>query len=215
MDWDIDIVTRLFAAALLGAVIGWERELMNRSAGLRTHILVSLGSALFTILSLTAFHEIGKTNDPARVAAQVVSGIGFLGAGTIIKQGVSVRGLTSAATMWVVAAIGMAAGAACYVGALVTTLLSLLTLIRLRGFELEHSHHRLYVNFTIVKAAEGLRHIQNVVAALKITLLSFDIKQEGEETHISATVTAPEEIDRTLLAQKLIEAGIKHLEISC
>src|SRR5881227_2331649 len=111
---------RLVAACLLGAAVGFERELRDREAGIRTHLLVSLGSALFTIVSAYGFHEF-LTNggsvvraDPTRIAAQIVTGIGFLGAGAIIREGLSVRGLTTAATLWVVAAIGMASGAGYY-----------------------------------------------------------------------------------------------------
>lgn len=102
------MILKLFLAALLGGVIGFEREAHGRPAGLRTHILVSIGSALFTIVSANFDH--GRT-DPTRIAAQVVSGIGFLGAGTIIRQGSVIRGLTTAASLWTVAAIGMAVGA--------------------------------------------------------------------------------------------------------
>src|SRR3982751_4148656 len=111
---------RLAIAAGLGGAVGFERELRDREAGIRTHLLVSLGSALFTIGSAYGFHEFlaGGGNivraDPSRIAAQIVTGIGFLGAGAIIREGLSVRGLTTAASLWIVAAIGMAAGAGYY-----------------------------------------------------------------------------------------------------
>jgi putative Mg2+ transporter-C (MgtC) family protein len=97
---------KVLLACLLGALLGWERETENRPAGLRTLILVSMGSCLFTITSL----ELGLRGDPARVAAQVVTGIGFLGAGTIIRHGGRIRGITTAATIWGAAAVGMACG---------------------------------------------------------------------------------------------------------
>ena len=118
---------RLVVAAALGGAIGFERELREREAGLRTHMLVSVGSALFTIVSaygFTSFIESGSSavrTDPTRIAAQIVTGIGFLGAGAIIRMGVSVRGLTTAASLWVVAAIGMAAGAGYWSASLITT----------------------------------------------------------------------------------------------
>ena len=135
MNWDLEIVTRLLVATRLGGLVGLERERLNRAAGLRTHVLVSVGSALFTLLSLYAFREAGKVNDPARVAAQIVSGIGFLGAGTIMKHGATVRGLTTAATLWVVAGIGTAAGAGFYLGALLTTAVVIAALVFLKAIE--------------------------------------------------------------------------------
>jgi putative Mg2+ transporter-C (MgtC) family protein len=112
-----DALLRLCVAAGLGAAVGVERELRDREAGIRTHLLVSLGSALFTIVSAYGFHDFLASGqaviraDPTRIAAQIVTGIGFLGAGAIIREGLSVRGLTTAGSLWIVAAIGMAAGA--------------------------------------------------------------------------------------------------------
>lgn len=119
---------RLGFAALLGGIIGWQRERVNRPAGFRTHLLVATGSALIMLISVHGFSEGGQTQDPARLAAQVVSGIGFLGAGTIMKEGLTVKGLTTAASLWVVAAIGLAAGVGFHIPAIVTTLLVYLSL---------------------------------------------------------------------------------------
>jgi putative Mg2+ transporter-C (MgtC) family protein len=132
------VVARLGIAALLGCAIGVERELRDREAGIRTHLLVSLGAALFTIISAFGFHEFLASGasvvraDPTRIAAQIVTGIGFLGAGAIIREGLSIRGLTTAATLWVVAAIGMACGAGWYWAAVVATLLTIVALGPLR-----------------------------------------------------------------------------------
>jgi putative Mg2+ transporter-C (MgtC) family protein len=133
-----EILARLSVAAVLGAAVGIERELRDREAGMRTHLLVSLGSCLFTILSAYGFHEFLTTGasvvraDPTRIAAQIVTGIGFLGAGAIIREGLSVRGLTTAATLWVVAAIGMGAGAGYYDASIIATVLTLIALWPLR-----------------------------------------------------------------------------------
>src|SRR5919198_6376997 len=110
-DWEL--VLRLALTVVLCGAIGLEREARAQVAGLRTHILVGLGAALFTLVSAYAFDasEPGTRIDPTRIAAQIVTGIGFLGAGTIIRQGLTVRGLTTAASLWIVAAVGMAAGA--------------------------------------------------------------------------------------------------------
>ena len=129
---------RLALAAALGGAIGFERELRDREAGFRTHMLVCIGSALFTIVSAYGFREFLTSGDqvvradPTRIAAQIVTGIGFLGAGAIIRQGVSIRGLTTAATLWVAAAIGMAAGAGYYAGAVLGTIVTLIALWPLR-----------------------------------------------------------------------------------
>lgn len=129
----LDISLRLLVASLLGAGIGIERELHAHPAGMRTHLLVSLGSAAFTVLSIFFFETPAAPNgslptDPSRIAAQIVSGIGFLGAGAILKYGSSVRGLTTAASLWATAAVGMAAGAGAWVVAVVTAVLIVLSL---------------------------------------------------------------------------------------
>ncbi|MER3417967.1 MAG: hypothetical protein C4343_02385 [Chloroflexota bacterium] len=116
----VDLTTRLLVAAALGAAIGLEREIHEHPAGMRTHLLVSVGSAIFTVLSIYGFIGVlpsGQAGpvDPSRIAAQIVSGIGFLGAGAIIKYGTSIRGLTTAASLWATAAVGMASGAGDYV----------------------------------------------------------------------------------------------------
>ena len=122
----IELTVRLVVALLLGAVIGWERELQRMPAGFRTHALVSLGSAIFTVISAYAFT--GPASDPTRVAAQIVSGIGFLGGGAILHYGGTVRGLTTAASLWAVAAVGMAAGAGLFVVAAVSAVLVIVAL---------------------------------------------------------------------------------------
>jgi putative Mg2+ transporter-C (MgtC) family protein len=137
LGWDENLA-RLSLAAALGGAIGFERELRDREAGFRTHMLVCLGSALFTIVSAYGFREFLTSGDqviradPTRIAAQIVTGIGFLGAGAIIRQGISVRGLTTAATLWVAAAIGIAAGAGYYSGAILATGVTLVALWPLR-----------------------------------------------------------------------------------
>jgi putative Mg2+ transporter-C (MgtC) family protein len=137
LSW-LDLLARLLVAGILGGAIGAERELREHDAGLRTHMLVAVGAALFTIVSAYAWTDFnfsarnGITYDPTRIAAQIVTGIGFLGAGAIIRQGLSVRGLTTAASLWVVAAIGMASGAGYYSGALVATIVVLISLWPLR-----------------------------------------------------------------------------------
>jgi putative Mg2+ transporter-C (MgtC) family protein len=116
---ELELTLRLVVALLLGAVVGWERELQRMPAGFRTHALVSLGAAIFTVVSAYAF--VGEGTDPTRIAAQIVTGVGFLGGGAILHYGGTIRGLTTAASLWAVAAVGMAAGAGLFVTAVVST----------------------------------------------------------------------------------------------
>lgn len=119
---------RISLAFILGGVIGYERESIQRPAGLRTHMLVAAGSAAFTVVSVYAFIGQGTVRDPSRVAAQVVAGVGFLGAGTIWRTSSTVRGLTTAASIWLVAAVGMLAGSGLYLLAVFTTICGFATL---------------------------------------------------------------------------------------
>ena len=128
LTW-LEALARIAAAAGLGGIVGLERELDEKAAGLRTHMLVAVGSALFTLVGAYGFSEFPtRTVDPTRVAAQVVTGIGFLGAGLIFRQGFTIRGLTTAASLWLVAAIGMAAAAGFWKGAVIATIVALISL---------------------------------------------------------------------------------------
>ncbi|MFP6561104.1 MgtC/SapB family protein [Paraburkholderia sp. B3] len=134
-----ELISRLVLAAALGSVIGFERERLSWAAGLRTHMLVSVGSALIMIVSAFGFADALKTDhvvlDPSRMAAQVVSGIGFLGAGSILLRGEIVRGLTTAASLWSVAAIGLAVGGGLYTGAIAATIIILIILAGIKPLE--------------------------------------------------------------------------------
>ena len=139
LNLQLDLAWRLIAAAVLGGVIGIERERHEHPAGIRTHMLVSVGSAAFTVLSIYSF---GQGSDPGRVAAQIVTGIGFLGAGSILKGGGTIHGLTTAASLWVVAAVGMAAGAGAWGVAVATTIIVLISLWPLQAIERRYFAHR-------------------------------------------------------------------------
>ena len=138
---EYEIIYQLILATLLGALIGLEREVMRKEAGLRTYSLVSLGTCLFTIISLELFQSftstIGVSFDPARIIQAIASGIGFIGAGVIFRQQSGVVGITTAAALWVVAAIGLAVGAQLYLLAIFTTFMTLLILFAFRLFEEE------------------------------------------------------------------------------
>ncbi len=135
----LDILGRLVTAVLLGGAIGMEREQKGKEAGLRTHILICLGAALFTVLSVEMVDPTARVpSDVTRIAANVVTGVGFIGAGVILQSQGRVRGLTTAATIWTVAALGVAVGAGQYVAAIGATVLMLLVLIPLRWWERRH-----------------------------------------------------------------------------
>ena len=133
LNQELELIARLGIALALGAAIGFEREIDRQPAGFRTHALVALGAALFTIISAYGFS--GSSVDPTRIAAQIVSGIGFLGAGTILHHRGSIRGLTTAASLWSAAAVGMAAGAGLLLMATVGTVLIVVVLALLEGVE--------------------------------------------------------------------------------
>jgi len=139
--FNIDICIRVISAVLLGFAIGFEREMTNKYAGLRTNILVCVGACVFTIISIYGFPMVAisgaefGTRDTARVAAQVVTGIGFIGGGTVLRHGATVFGLTTAATLFAVASIGMACGAGMYLTAILTTILCLVVLVVVGFFE--------------------------------------------------------------------------------
>jgi putative Mg2+ transporter-C (MgtC) family protein len=201
LDWQESLL-RLALAALLGGLIGFERELREREAGLRTHLLVALGSALFTIVSAYGFHSFLASGqsvvraDPTRIAAQIVTGIGFLGAGAIIRQGLSVRGLTTAATLWVVAAIGLAAGAGYYSAAIITTALVLVSLWPLRivvfrmlqRFRAEDG--RLLVE---LPAGAGPGTVIDEVERWGALIQSVEVSQEGDRRRLALEVILPPE----------------------
>jgi putative Mg2+ transporter-C (MgtC) family protein len=136
-NYDLEIFSRLVLSLILSSLVGLERELHRRTAGLRTHILVSMGSCLIMLTSLHVFaiYKGQVPLDPTRIAAGVITGIGFLGAGTIMRDRAGVKGLTTAASLWVVAAVGLAVGCGFYSAAIFSTLLTLAVLMILRIFE--------------------------------------------------------------------------------
>jgi len=169
---DLSIWARLALSCILGGIIGYERESKSKSAGLRTNMLVCLGSCLIMILSIEIYSTVeGKTNaDPARLAAQVVSGIGFLGAGAIMKEGLNVTGLTTAACLWVVAGVGLSVGAGYYTSALMT---AFLVFVVLEVFAKLDSFHPIDKKLT---ARAIIKNESMAVQQLHDTLKLHDIK---------------------------------------
>ena len=161
---NIDLTIRLVLSMILGGLIGYERELTNRPAGLRTHILVTVGSCLVMILSIYGFTGLGPNGgngEPARLAAQVVSGIGFLGAGTIMREGTTVSGLTTAASIWICGGIGLAIGSGFYFAALITTVIALFSLVGIRLIERKNTRFGRYSKVKII-GVEGSGFIVDI-----------------------------------------------------
>lgn len=184
-----DLMVRLTVAAVFGGVIGFERDVHGRSAGLRTHLLVCLGSALFMVVSLSTSTLIEGASvrvDPGRIAAQIVTGIGFLGAGVVIKQGMSIRGLTTAACLWVTAALGMAAGGGMYWIATFVTLLTLATLVGLNSFEraFRHDTYRRIVLRTGMESEVAV--ILEAVRKAGVSVLACDVERDYRNGALTA-----------------------------
>jgi putative Mg2+ transporter-C (MgtC) family protein len=202
--WYIDpifIAVRLLLALLLGGLIGLERERSNHAAGFRTHILVCIGSTLVMLLSMYGFSEfVGENNvnmDPARLAAQVISGIGFLGAGVILRNGLSITGLTTAASLWVVAAIGLAIGAGFYLAAVICTVLVIFSLLILNIVEQKWLYVK-RIHLIRIRAedrAASLGPISSVLESKKIEIRKIAVEQNrgtdpnGENPSIYITMT--------------------------
>jgi putative Mg2+ transporter-C (MgtC) family protein len=191
------IITRLMVAAVLGSVVGIERERLNWVAGLRTHMLVCVGSALFMIVSAWGFadvlHHEHVALDPSRIAAQVVSGIGFLGAGTIVLRRKVVRGLTTAASLWTVAAVGLAVGGGLYVAAVTATGLIVIILAGIKPLERRLFLARRAAPFLILvidRREVSLFAIESVLEAANLHLQRMLIEHGGDpdEDRIQITV---------------------------
>lgn len=190
---EYEIALRLFLACVFGGIVGFEREKNDSPAGFRTHILVSLGSALIMILSMYGFNDFATVNkDPARLAAQVVSGIGFLGAGTILRDRTSVKGLTTAASLWVVAAIGLAAGAGFYFASFFVTMLVFITLER--SVETYFFRNSQTLKVVAVNGTCRVKEINRLLEAHSIVPQNISmilLKEENNRTTIQYKVRTP------------------------
>ena len=217
LSWE-DALLRLALAAALGGAVGLEREFREREAGFRTHMLVSVGSALFTIASAYGFRDFLVSGgnlvrtDPTRIAAQIVTGIGFLGAGAIIRQGLSVRGLTTAATLWVVAAIGLTTGAGYYWPAVITTALALISLWPLRiAAHVVFSRFRPASGRLLVQLPTGLSPgpLITEVEQLGARLDSVEVSQEADRRNVLLDVALPAGADMAGMVARL--ADVEHV----
>lgn len=205
-----EIAARLILALVLGGLIGIERESMGRPAGFRTHILVSMGSALIMIVSAYAFA--GRTSDPARLAAQVVSGIGFLGAGTIMREGANVRGLTTAASLWTVAGIGLTVGSGFYFAAILGTVLVVLTLVVLNQLEWKLLSTKHEILTLVIQDTPGqLARVFAVLAKFDIDVLHVELSGDDTgEAKLNLEVDISPRFSKVKIIEELVATpGIK------
>ncbi|GAB4074393.1 hypothetical protein GCM10028778_18960 [Barrientosiimonas marina] len=180
------LMIRLLSALVLSGLIGFERELKNQSAGFRTHILVGVGACLMMLLSIYGFDRfIGADGnirfDPARIPSYVISGIGFLGAGTIIVHGSTIRGLTTAASIWTVAGLGLVVGAGMYFAAVFTTLIILLSLIFLNKFEKRFQRHYSYLIEIAALPGLQINHVVSIFESYSLTIKHVEIERISDD----------------------------------
>lgn len=220
MPDNMELIIRLILACLLGGLIGIERERNRHPAGFRTHILVCAGAALVMLCNIFIFEKYKNyaNIDPARLGAQVISGIGFLGAGTILKEGVTVKGLTTAASLWSVACIGLAVGLGFYAGAIFATILVLITLVVFSRFEMRIYNSRKSTLLKI-KSLDKPGQIGRIGTELgKCNIQICDISMEvSDEASILIKVrinNAREEVSTELLDCLSKIDGILYVEVS-
>ncbi|MCC6450927.1 MAG: MgtC/SapB family protein [Candidatus Aureabacteria bacterium] len=210
----LDIVVRMLASALFGGVVGFERERHNQPAGLRTHVILSIGSCLAMCVSINLamqFRSLVPNGDPARLAAQVLSGIGFLGAGAILRYGTNVRGLTTAASLWTIAVVGLAAGAGHFIPALVATALLFAVLQVLDRLEKRYMGN-LVPKIITVRAKDRygvVDEVKNVVqgfhSTLKTMSLSKNLERHEIEIEAVASIPAGETMDKVFFSLSSIK----------
>jgi len=209
---EFDFILKILLAAMLGGIIGLERELSHKEAGLRTNILIAIGSTLITILSFK-IAAMSKTSDPARLTAQIVSGIGFLGAGAIIQARFAVHGLTTAATIWTVAAIGIAVGSGFY---LVAFLVAVFVVIVLTVFKLllafleKQKQNYVYLISTDEKASL-LVDIRRVLTELNIRYSSARLNRKEGGFEIEIIFNTSENKNRDFIEKIMLVKGVREV----
>jgi len=214
-----EIIFKLTLACILGGIIGLERESLSRPAGFRTYTLVCVGSALAMLVSLDMYFQFYRTvnADPGRIAAQVVSGIGFLGAGTIMKEGPTVSGLTTAAGLWGVACIGLAVGAGMYLPAIVTTVLILFVLIYFAKFEAYFTGMRVYKGIVLlVKDQPGqIGSIGSILGEQGVLIKNINMNRQENDNllEIELLLELPSEVSIEQVVEELAELkGLQNID---
>jgi putative Mg2+ transporter-C (MgtC) family protein len=204
----LELLVQLVLAVILGGAVGIERELRGKPAGLRTNILICMGATLFTVLS---YRLAGGRGDPGRVAAQILTGIGFIGAGTILHLRGAVTGLTSAATIWVVAAVGMALGSGAYVEALGATLLLTLVLAGLgpvEGFLSRQSAHG-HVTIHSRPQAQALEELEALVRSTGLECVRTQSRVENVDLVVEFDLRGPKRLHDQFLVAAVHHPGVR------
>jgi putative Mg2+ transporter-C (MgtC) family protein len=206
----LELLLQLALAVLLGGVIGLERELSGKPAGLRTNVLISTGATLFTVLSL---HLAGVRGDPARVAAQILPGVGFIGAGTILHTRGAVSGLTSAATIWVVAAIGMAVGSGAYVEGVGTTALVIAVLLGLGRLERVVAGRAMRSRLLVHAAPQAnlLEELETVVQASGLEVEKARMHREHVDAVVELDLRGPRRCHEQALVAVVHHSGVRSI----
>ena len=215
-----EIAIRLILSTILGGIIGIERERRNQPAGLRTHIILCVGSTLMMLVSIYVASEIGnpENSDPGRIAAQVVSGIGFLGAGAILRFGVSIKGLTTAASLWTTAGIGLGAGSGFYVGSLLATIIIIISLSLLSKWEKVFlaSKGTRSINLVAKDVPDIIGKVEKILNKHGITITTIQIYRNivRDSLDIIATVTTVPGLNISALSNDLTSYGeVSEVEI--
>ncbi|MDR1159501.1 MAG: MgtC/SapB family protein [Syntrophomonadaceae bacterium] len=204
-----EMIFKLALACVLGGLIGLERESLSRPAGLRTYTLVCVGSTLAMIVSLDIFNQFFQVSnaDPGRIAAQVVSGIGFLGAGTILREGPTVSGLTTAAGLWVVACIGLAIGAGLYVPAIASSVLILFVLIYFIKIEEKFSGLRRYKGIVVVidDRPGQIGYVGSLLGDMNVLIKDINLHHidDTEELEMELSIDLPQNMDMSQLIKEI------------
>jgi len=209
---DMDIFLKIILSSMLGGIIGLEREISHKEAGLRTNILIAMGSTLITVLSFK-FAEIGKLGDPSRVAAQIVTGIGFLGAGAIIQARFAVHGLTTAATIWTVSAIGMTVGYGLYTLSFFVTLFVVVVLTVFKRFSQFLEKQRKFFVYVIATEdnATVLVDIKAVLTELNIKYVSAKLSKAGGGYQFEVVFHTSENKNREFLEKIMPLQGVREV----
>jgi putative Mg2+ transporter-C (MgtC) family protein len=222
---DAEFLGRLALAALLGGAVGLEREIHGRPAGVRTYLILSLGTALLMVLSeylLVAYHgkypELGLQGDPGRIAGQAITGVGFLGAGVIIRYKDSIRGLTTAACVWLVCSVGLAVGAGFYLVSVAATLLTLLALIGLKAWE-RHLRKDWFEDLQVVSddLPGQITRIAGLIAQHGFEVITFGLKRDAAKKELNATFqlrVRAVKPQREVLQDLLELEGVKAVELA-